>query len=295
MQWAAAPDVATLRDALDASLFFASSMGRLGADFTPQLAPIVQEPLHRLVVRFWNDGAHQLAETLKLCREAGVASPLVSSASSTSTDAGGDEDTLTTAADETSADGTEPQPPPRVLLTVPPLARWVNAILTGLNELRRCLLPTIFTRLRQSLTAVIDATRQELIAQERAVMAPGFRGQAKALREIATRYRTLFDTLVEPYVRGSLEAALGNQEQAMHFHQILRTNMVVKEKNDDDDDGKDQQAEVEKAPVSEGHQAVASTETANEETVHEETKLNENAEEPLEQPNQETEPNTIND
>jgi hypothetical protein len=58
----------------------------------------------------------------------------------------------------------------------------------------------------------------------RAVMAPGLRGEANDLRELATRFRTVFADIVEPYVRGSLEAALGNNDGAEHFHSILRKN-----------------------------------------------------------------------
>ena len=71
-------DSASLRDALDACVFFAASMGRLGADFTPLLQPLFEDKIHALVVHFWKEGTSQLAETLKICREVGVASPLSS-------------------------------------------------------------------------------------------------------------------------------------------------------------------------------------------------------------------------
>ena len=43
-------DTATLRDALDVASFFASSMGRVGADFQPMLAPIFEPRLTEMVV-----------------------------------------------------------------------------------------------------------------------------------------------------------------------------------------------------------------------------------------------------
>lgn len=205
-------DSASLRDALEASIFFASSMGRLGADFTAQLPALFEPKLHGLVVSFWKDGTLQLSETLKVCREAGVASPLVSHSAPTE------------AALASSTPLDEPQAPPRQLMALPPLARLVNAVLTGLNELRRCLLPGIFCSLRSSLEKVIGSVEKELQANERAVLAPGLRGEAKDLRELAARFKTVFSEIVEPYLRGSLEAALGNKEQAEHFHKILREN-----------------------------------------------------------------------
>ena len=72
-------DSASLRDALDACVFFSASMGRLGADFTAQLPPLFENKMHALILHFWTDGVSQLAETLKICRDAGVASPLSSS------------------------------------------------------------------------------------------------------------------------------------------------------------------------------------------------------------------------
>lgn len=132
-------DSASLRDALDASAFFSQSMGRLGADFTSQLPPLFEEKMVSIVLQHWHEGTSQLAETLKICRDAGVASPLVSTAATAP-----DSDNLD-GSDGTSS--TMMMPPPRQLMSLPPLGRVVNACLSGLNELRRCLLPGVFPRL----------------------------------------------------------------------------------------------------------------------------------------------------
>jgi len=222
MQLAATDDAACLRDALEASVFFASSMGRLGADFTPQLDQLFVTRMHALVVKPWQDGVQQFRDTLKLCAEAGVASPLASHQSPA-------EQHHEEA--PTPLDG--PQPPPRSLLALPPMARLVNFILTGLNELRRCLLPGLCSKLRVSLEDILKEVREVLVANERAVRKPGLKGEAAALRETAATMQTVFSEIVEPYLRGSLEAALGNKQGAERSHSIVLENQkVVKEMED---------------------------------------------------------------
>jgi len=70
---------------------------------------------------------------------------------------------------------------------------------------------------------------------ERAVNAPGFHGEAAQLREVATRMKKMFVDVVEPYVLGSLEMALGNDEGAETFHQSLREiKKKIQEKKEED-------------------------------------------------------------
>jgi adenylate kinase len=228
-------DAAALRDILDSTVFFSTSMARLGADFTAVLAHMFETKMHNLVVlQYWKPGADSLKDILKACRDAGVAHPLASSQGTIEND-----DKDTTAQDMMHLGG--PQPPPRKLLAFPPLARFVNAILSGLNELRRCLLPSIFTKLRMSLDQYIVDVVSELNGNERAVMKPGMigTGEFHALRKIATELKSQFKDIVEPYIRGSLEAALGNERQAEVFHRILLDNLkepevsVVAEQGDE--------------------------------------------------------------
>jgi conserved oligomeric Golgi complex subunit 8 len=219
-------DSATLRDALEASVFFANSMGRLGADFTAQLPKIFESKMLGLVESIWIQGVVQLQETLRVCAEAGIVSPLVSQSQESVTFL------------ETSSlplDG--PQAPPRMLLALPPLGRLVNAILTGLNELRRCLLPGIFATLRTILERqVIEAVKSTLAYHERAVLKPGLRGEAAQLREVAARYKLVVTDVLDPYLRGSLYAAIGNKQGAERFHLIYLDSLKASEVPVDGDD-----------------------------------------------------------
>jgi conserved oligomeric Golgi complex subunit 8 len=208
-------DSASLRDALDASAFFAQSMGRLGADFSSQLPPLFEERMVAIVLDHWNEGTAQLMETLKICRDAGLASPLVSASAM--------------AAEGGYLDGSDGvsssvmMPPPRQLTALPPLGRVVNACLMGLNELRRCLLPGVFCRLREALEKeFLLEIKNTLHAHERSVMTPGLRGEAVQLREVAKTMKEVTKSIVFPYLRGALELALGNDTGAKDWFDKLR-------------------------------------------------------------------------
>ncbi|KAL7543723.1 hypothetical protein ACHAXR_013005 [Thalassiosira sp. AJA248-18] len=204
-------DTATLRDALDAASFFASSMGRVGADFQPLLAPIFEPRLTEMIQHHWNDGLNGMMETLKACRDAGVAGPLFGTETSSNMDG----------TDGSIDDGVEimqssrTPAPPRKLLALPPLARFLNAYLVGLNELRRCLLPGAFPAIRSAQSKLVADAKMALQANERAVLTPGLRGEAARLREIASKMKSEFDNCLEPYMTGCLEVALGSVDYAM--------------------------------------------------------------------------------
>jgi hypothetical protein len=213
-------DSGSLRDALDACVFFTGSMGRLGADFTAQLPPLFEQKLLAIVLHNWKEGTNQLTETLKICRDAGVASPLFSSTVMASTsDNGGTSEGEDN--DSTSSSGVM-MAPPRQLMSLPPLGRLVNACLVGLNELRRCLMPGIFSQLRTAVEKeFLLEVKNILHAHERAVMTPGLRGDATKLREIARKMKNVTKTIVFPYVRGAVELSLGNVSGAkIHFDKL---------------------------------------------------------------------------
>lgn len=201
-------DTATLRDALDAASFFASSMGRVGADFQSLLGPIFEHRLSEMITDHWKDGLNSLNETLKACRDGGIAGPLYG----TETSVGKDEHD---SADSGEIQSSRTPAPPRKLLAIPPLARFVNAYLNGLNELRRCLLPGAFPAIRMAHKKLIEDVKMALQTNERVVLTPGLRGEATQLREAASRMKKEFDGCVEPYISSCLEVAFGSLDYAM--------------------------------------------------------------------------------
>lgn len=205
-------NAATLRDVLDASNFFASSMGRVGADFQCLLPPMFEDRIANIVMRRWSNGVNLLDVTLKVCREAGLAGPL-SSTATTSEGRINEVDNGVHGAHEGSEDysadmGTPT--PPRRMLASPPLARFINAFLDGLNEARRCLLPGSSETLRRTSVEVFSSVDAILQANERVVLAPGLRGEAAKLRDAAARMRRDYATCVQPYLKMAVEVSIGS-------------------------------------------------------------------------------------
>lgn len=230
-------DSASLRDALEACAFFATSMGRLGGDFTAMLSHLFEPKMVSLVTtRHWNEGVSTLQETLQVCRNAGVAAPLSSS---------------TATASVTAA---SPDQPPRQLLAFPPLARLVNSYLQGLNELRRCLLPGVFATLRTELNASLSTVRTQLETNQRAVNTPGLRGEAGQLREVATEMLNMFDKVVDPYVRGALEVALGDFSAAKEYL-VKKVEEVKEEEEELKEEEKEGEEATEEGDDEEGEEA----------------------------------------
>jgi len=206
-------NAASLRDVLDATNFFASSMGRVGADFQCLLPPIFEDCLVKIVLKRWSDGVNSLEVTLKVCREAGLAGPLFSTATTSEVRNGevraqsgsdGDE-----AIQGKSSDTGTPSPP-RKLLASPPLARFINAFLDGLNEARRCLLPGSSETLRRASFEVFTQVDTILQANERVVLAPGLRGEAVKLRDAAARMRRDYASCAQPYLKKAVEISFGS-------------------------------------------------------------------------------------
>ena len=260
---------ANLRDLLEATVFFASSMGRLGADFSAHWIPDIFENalVDWIVHHCWiQQGVKPLHEVWAICQQVNVAAPLVASGTSSSTGSSGRGAASSAAAmvvysnpnaEEVEqlfhdfvvpASGTslleQPLAPPRVLMQVPPLGRFVNAVLLGLNELRRCLLPSALPRLEQALEEeILQVVSQELKRLERQLItaAPARGGSShqkdnlKMFREvISLEYMPIWNQIVIPYCRGSLWTAMGRGSRALEDYQLARQAMdtLIQEKKD---------------------------------------------------------------
>ena len=214
-QLALVNNAATLRDVLDASNFFASSMGRIGADFQCLLPPMFEDRIANIVMRRWSNGVNSLDVTLKVCREAGLAGPLSSTATTSEGRSNQVDNSGYGANDgiEDDAVDTGTPLPPRKMLASPPLARFINAFLDGLNEARRCLLPGSSETLRRASLQVLSSVDTILQTNERIVLAPGLRGEAAKLRDAAARMRKDYASCVEPYLKMAVDISIGSLDR----------------------------------------------------------------------------------
>jgi hypothetical protein len=216
--------MSTLRDVLDATTFFATSMGRIGGDFTPLLPQIFETRVVRIVTRMWTEATDAFDQTLRICRDAGIASPLITTTTTTfTTTTTTSSSSSSTNMDHPNYDGTEeggvlPSEfgmatvnAPRSLLLYPPLARFVNTYMSSLNDLRRCLLPGTFPLLLSNLTdKIIPSMKFILEANERKLLTPGMlRGDTLQLRQLASQYKVQLTDVVEPFLLDALRMALG--------------------------------------------------------------------------------------
>lgn len=209
-------------------------MGRIGADFQSLLPPIFEPQLVDIIFSHWQSGVEGLEKTLKVCREAGVASPLFDIMNTDSTEEGENENNFDPSAPSSSL---STPPPPRQLLSLPPLARFLNAFLTGLNELRRCLLPGTFPSLKQSFDEIVNEIKNVLEANDKLVHTPGLKGEAAKLREVAKEMKTQFEICLEPYCRTSLDVAFGcTKEDAGSNKDQLEEEKVQDEESENAED-----------------------------------------------------------
>jgi len=228
-------DSAILRDALEACVFFASSMARLGGDFKSMLSDIFESKMVSLVTNCWKEGVSTLQETLKVCRDAGVVGPLISPSIAP------------------QASGISPEQPPRQLLSHPPLARMINSYLSGFNELRRCLLPNIFVILRNELKNSLKNVKAILETNQRTVNAPALRGEASQLHEAAESMMIVFDNIVEPYITGALEVALGNFKAGKEL--LLKQMDKVEEESEEEEEKENEEEEGKESEEEEGKES----------------------------------------
>ena len=239
---------ATLRDLLEATLFFSSSMGRLGADFTSyQIPQMFEDALCQWIAHsVWTQqGVKPFQQVLQLCCiETQIAAPLVSTTlrhvnnnkhqSKSSSPyvicwtQESSEQIQQALSDFHLSDTTtnvleQPPGPLRIWMQVPPLGRLVNAILSGLNELRRCLLPSVVPRLEHALEEdVLQVVSRELKQIERQLITTP--KVPTALRELISKeYVPLWNQLAVPFVRASFWTAIGREAKAMEYYRQVQS------------------------------------------------------------------------
>jgi hypothetical protein len=142
-------DGAQLHDLFEHAMFMGASLGRLGADFRPLLAPLFEDAALEMVTWRWRDAEAVLAASLKAVSSNDLslaALPLHLPALRRA-----DEATPATAA---AADSKEPPEPPLSTLAFPALAQALNLLLDSLNHLRQCAPRS----LRAALEAQFEAT-----------------------------------------------------------------------------------------------------------------------------------------
>jgi len=220
-----------LRDVIDATNFFAISMGRIGCDFQPFLPEIFEPQLVRIVSFHWNVGLDQLEKVLTICRETGVSSPLYNNI--IPDDDNEDEDYEFSPSSSSSIEN----PPRKSLLKYPALARLCNFFLSGLNEFRRCLLPGTYAHFRLILLPkFLENAQQKLLLNKKKVMSPELlvqfgsssstastnnssstsgsgRDEVQKLRKYATEMMDVFENVLEPYCKKALDYALGWEDE----------------------------------------------------------------------------------
>jgi hypothetical protein len=105
----------------------------------------------------------------------------------------------------------------------------------------------MFGELRKHLNEFLMETVVILESNERAVKAPGLRGDATQLRQAASQMLEMVQ-IVEPYLRGALELALGDKKTAKQYLETEKAqeqNMeeVPQEVDDEEEDNERMQEE----------------------------------------------------
>lgn len=259
-------DAARLRDVWDACTFFATSLGRIGGDFSPLLAQIMEPKVVQMITGHWMEGVQAFQEVLTACREAGVVGPLYHANAATGHVF---DEPASSEADTTS--GSNTPSPPRQLLLYPPLARLLNEFLVGLNELRRCLFPSIFSTLREFFQKEFCGAITSALDQfERAVLTPGFARQGEdyqRLRDLAQELKAEYDGCLLPYMTSALEVAFGAFENVKALEETVDQASIVEEEVDIGDDERDLNEEIEDDQVEDNNEDVTPEELEEEQKV----------------------------
>ena len=188
-------DFNVLANVWEAAIFFASCMAKsLQCNFAPLLPSTLDPHLIRILREKWS--TQKLQETLQLSREHSLPNLLTNTLFSPTT--------LTE--EEKVKEEDEGLHPPKSLLLWPPLARWVNSYLNGLNDLKRCLVPSAFQKIRslqhQRKQEISKLLSSHLTQCKQACVSSPLANSSEQMIQI-------YNSVVIPYMDNTLEYALG--------------------------------------------------------------------------------------
>jgi len=217
-----------LHDVMDASVFFATSLQRMGFDFSTLVLDMMEKCTVTVVLQSWHEGLNAFNETLRLCREAGVADFLINKTVSEE-----DADHLIgtfVAAGESQA---SIMYPPRCLVAFPPIARLANTFVASFNDLRRFLLPGIFDLLNHRLLNDIFPELDKILEEnEVEVTTPRMHGDALNLRTVASEYKKIASQVLKPFILQALDVAIGRL--GPDIDGILNESVIVADQSEND-------------------------------------------------------------
>ena len=188
-------DFNVLANVWEAAIFFASCMAKsLQCNFAPLLPSSLDPHLIRILREKWS--TQKLQETLQLSREHSLPNLLTNTLFSPTT----------LPEEEKVKEEDEGLHPPKSLLLWPPLARWINSYLNGLNDLKRCLVPSAFQKIRslhhQRKEEISKLLSSHLLQCKQACVSSTLANNSEQMIQI-------YNSVVVPYMDNALEYALG--------------------------------------------------------------------------------------
>jgi conserved oligomeric Golgi complex subunit 8 len=168
-------DGASLSTVMQQAMYCGQSLGRVGADFRPALAPLFEDAILRIVNSHLNAALRQFEMMVEDHRWApvgssalrkdrmrgGVTSPVNSNGNGTIGGDGGESprgasnDVSGGGGGDGDVDGLELFEPPMTVLDSPPLAVFLNGVLAALNELRPCAILSLSNQLAEGVSQTL--------------------------------------------------------------------------------------------------------------------------------------------
>lgn len=199
----------SLASVMDHAMYCGVSLGRVGADFRPLLAPLFE----RAALNLFQDGVDSSNSALATLLEnhTWVALPTAAAAALHKAAAAAATPTLEETHDSAeitaSHGGGEATEigttiPPASLIEYPPLAVYTNGMLSAFNELRHCAPLSLKSAVAESIGAsLVEAARQ--LSQHGPPMHQHHDGDSE--QQVYKAACSLFTTVLTPYVGGCME------------------------------------------------------------------------------------------